>query len=68
MSSSTNPRNIESGEKAPFDLSLSSAITPLEKRDHYDLRVDWKQVRDRLCHIRYHRYKRKLGHVRQRHN
>ena len=38
----TKPISIASGEKAPFDLRLSSASIPLEKIDHYDLRVDWK--------------------------
>jgi hypothetical protein len=34
-STSTNPRNIISGEKAPFDLGLPSANIPLAKIDHY---------------------------------
>lgn len=38
----TNPRNIPSGEKAPFDLSLASGSISLEEIDHYDLKVDWK--------------------------
>ena len=41
-SSSTNPKDIASGEKAPFDLSLASASIPLEEIDHYNLQVDWK--------------------------
>jgi hypothetical protein len=38
----TTPRTIASGEKAPFDLRLSSASIPVLKIDHYDLKVDWK--------------------------
>lgn len=38
----TTPRNIVSGEKAPFDLKMSSASISLEEIDHYDLKVDWK--------------------------
>ena len=38
----TKPISIASGEKAPFDLRLSSASIRLEKIDHYNLRVDWK--------------------------
>jgi hypothetical protein len=38
----TKPISIASGEKAPFDLRLSSASIPVLKIDHYDLKVDWK--------------------------
>jgi hypothetical protein len=41
-SSFTNPKDIKSGEKAPFDISLGSASITLDKIDHYDLKVDWK--------------------------
>jgi hypothetical protein len=38
----TTPRNIASGEKAPFDLKMSSASISIEEIDHYNLKVDWK--------------------------
>jgi hypothetical protein len=41
-SSFTNPKDIASGEKAPFDLSLASASIPLEEIDHYNPQVDWR--------------------------
>ncbi|HKG87962.1 MAG TPA: FxLYD domain-containing protein [Nitrososphaeraceae archaeon] len=41
-SSFTNPKDIASGEKAPFDLSLASVSIPLDEIDHYNLQVDWK--------------------------
>lgn len=41
-SSFTNPQDIVSGEKAPFDISLASASITLDKIDHYNLKVDWK--------------------------
>ena len=37
----TTPRNIASGEKAPFDLIISSASIPIEEINHYELKVDW---------------------------
>ena len=38
----TTPRNIASGEKAPFDLMMSSASIPIEEINHYELKVDWR--------------------------
>jgi hypothetical protein len=38
----TKPISIASGEKAPFDLRLTSASIPVLNIDHYDLTVDWK--------------------------
>lgn len=38
----TTPRNIASGEKAPFDLFMSSASIPIEEINHHELKLDWR--------------------------
>jgi hypothetical protein len=38
----TNPENIGSGEKAPFELILTSASIPLSEIDHYNLGASYE--------------------------
>jgi hypothetical protein len=37
-----NPSDIGSGEKAPFELILSSAIAPISQIDHYNLQTTYQ--------------------------
>ena len=45
----TTPRNIASGEKAHFDLMMSSASIPIEEINHYELKVDWRVKQPNYC-------------------
>lgn len=36
------PRDLASGEKAPFDIKLTSASIPVDEIDHNSLKIDWK--------------------------
>ena len=38
----TNPTDIGSGQKAPFDLTLTSASIPVSQIDHYELQTSYQ--------------------------
>ena len=38
----TNPADIGSGQKAPFDLTLTSASIPVSQIDHYELQTSYQ--------------------------
>lgn len=38
----TNPSDIGSGQKAPFDLTLTSASVPVSQIDHYELQATYQ--------------------------
>ena len=38
----TNPSDIGAGEKAPFDLTLTSASIPVTQIDHYELQATYQ--------------------------